>query len=542
VRARTGTLVRGPDGVFRARVTAGRTPDGRRDRPWVSLGTTDRAEADRRLARVLADLAAGLPPGAGFAAAGAPTVAELLLEVKDDLSESDRSLLDAHVASSLVGRMAADAVTPDDVQALVTGATSRKVFARGERRPALPLARETRRKLIGAVSRLFERARRRRIVASNPAGDVELPVQRGRNREVRRRRAILTDAELAALLACPEVLPGDVRLPHLTEKRARAHLAPQRLELKLLALVSRTEGGMRTGDVLVWSWSMIDLDRFASCVIPRGKTGTPQAMDVPLALRDALRAWWDHEGRPTDGPVFPIRFGPRAGQPRKEGTASYARRLRRDLQRALAWAGLPMRRELFEDTAFTRRLDFHSFRRAYATALARAGVTAQQAMVLADHRSAQTHLGYVQLAQEQASIPEAALPRIVALTAPGHAGDKGPRKVPAETIRQPDHAETGAPGRTRTCDRPLRSAVVHGDSSQIVAPVVQPPARLHHGDAGCAALEVVGETRRGDHRGPVRDLLAAVGAAVDAGDFDQAAAAATALVGLLRSRAPDGSC
>ena len=56
-------------------------------------------------------------------------------------------------------------------------------------------------------------------------------------------------------------------------------------------------------------------------------------------------------------------------------------------------------------------LDFHSFRRAFNTALAAAGVNVQMAMRLAGHRNAGTHMRYVQLT-EALEAPATALPRL----------------------------------------------------------------------------------------------------------------------------------
>jgi hypothetical protein len=60
-----------------------------------------------------------------------------------------------------------------------------------------------------------------------------------------------------------------------------------------------------------------------------------------------------------------------------------------------------------------RCLDFHSFRRAFNTALGAVGVNVQQAMALAGHRTASTHLVYVKLSQRGAlKTPAAALPAL----------------------------------------------------------------------------------------------------------------------------------
>jgi hypothetical protein len=58
-----------------------------------------------------------------------------------------------------------------------------------------------------------------------------------------------------------------------------------------------------------------------------------------------------------------------------------------------------------------RAVDFHSFRRAFNTALGAAGVNVQQAMALAGHKDPRTHMRYVQLGQRgPLPTPLAALP------------------------------------------------------------------------------------------------------------------------------------
>jgi integrase len=115
---------------------------------------------------------------------------------------------------------------------------------------------------------------------------------------VRKERAILTDDEFARFVGCAAV----------------------DLELRMLSLVARCEGGMRTGDLNAWDWSMIDRVDFAECFVPRAKTKTPQRLAIPEVLAPFLRAWWERARKPESGPVFPVtrgkrprRFSPRAG-------------------------------------------------------------------------------------------------------------------------------------------------------------------------------------------------------------------------------------
>jgi hypothetical protein len=129
---------------------------------------------------------------------------------------------------------------------------------------------------------------------------------------------------------------------------------------------------------------------------------------VPEMLRPILRDWWERHGRPTEGPIFPVRLGSRAGEYR--GAQSHAEAFRRDLRRAfgvdcmretetvrrngrrltkIEWiqarALTARERVLFEETATTLPVDLHSWRRAYCQALADADVTAQKAKALAGH-------------------------------------------------------------------------------------------------------------------------------------------------------------
>ena len=99
-----------------------------------------------------------------------------------------------------------------------------------------------------------------------------------------------------------------------------------------MGLVARCEGGMRTGDLHKWDWTMIDRVDFAECFIPRAKTRRPQALAIPAVLAPFLRAWWERAGKPEVGRVFPVRIGKRAGQEKK--TNSHAKRLRSALMRA----------------------------------------------------------------------------------------------------------------------------------------------------------------------------------------------------------------
>jgi integrase len=401
---RTGTLElrkRGGHLRWHTRVTV-TNKDGTTSRPWYCLDTEDKATAERRRDKLLKDIAAGRTEAEATNHASMPeSVKGYADALGSRISEDDRRNLRVHVVPTL------GALALDDVRLVHVKSIRDKLIAGGARRA-------TCHKVLGAVRRLFAYAVEDELLEQNPAGDVKLPKLRGADREIVKPRTILTDDEIGKYLACEEA----------------------DLELRMLSLVARCEGGMRASDLRVWDWTHIDLDGFKSCVVPRSKTAAPEVLDVPDVLRPFLRAWWELAGKPIAGPV---RIGARAGE-MKHRSPGYADRLRRDLAKAgvfrlppvLRPAPRPGRRNdiaekkttkpekmipapnprdpLYFETPSSRPVDFHSFRRAFATALARTNVNTQRAVRLAGHADAKTHLKYVADAPEMRTIPEAALP------------------------------------------------------------------------------------------------------------------------------------
>jgi hypothetical protein len=176
---------------------------------------------------------------------------------------------------------------------------------------------------------------------------------------------------------------------------------------------------------------MFDRAHFAECRILRSKTGDTQAIELSPIVGSALRMLWEHAGKPEFGPVFPCRRGPRAGQPKSMRGNSYARRLRRDLlmagvvrhacnRPADAKALKPFEPccpnfvgdPLYNDTATSLRVDFHSFRRAFASSMAETGQNAQLSKKLAHHSDDKTHMRYVMNTRAMTRIPEAVVPKV----------------------------------------------------------------------------------------------------------------------------------
>jgi integrase len=407
-RARTGTLLPpGADGLWRARLTKTQ-PDGTSERPLYSLGTSDKALARRKLARLVASTERGEDVhDASGSAQGAERVRDYadawLLKREAQgvgMAKKERRSLELY-ALDAIGRLPLCDVRASHVRSILDEAV-----AHGLKRASVAHVR-------GALSRLFAAALAEELIEQNPVTAVRMP----RMREVRKERAILTDVEFATFVGCADV----------------------DLELRMLALVARCEGGMRTGDLHRWDWAQLDRVHFAECIIPRAKTGLPQVLSIPPALAPFLRAWWERAGSPESGPVFPTRQGPRAGQA-KRPLNSYAKRLRRELFRAGIRRMTPIevpatasgmrtdlgqraegtklapnpRDPLYFETASTLPVDFHSFRRAFNTALAEAGINVQHAMHLAAHADPKTHMRYVMKTTAMRTIPDAALPRLPA--------------------------------------------------------------------------------------------------------------------------------
>lgn len=359
--------------------------DGVRIRTMRPLGTDNRAVAARKLAALVSGAVSVTSAAATetFEVAGRQVVAR---QKADGLTTwHDRLRRLERYAFPLIGAMPVDKIRAADIRAVID-----VVLAAGR-------ARDTAKHMIVDCSTILGDLWRDETIRENVAAKVRVPKSAPRNT---RARVVLTDAEFAAFMSHGGV--DD--------------------ELRTIALVSRTFGGMRTSDLHAWDWAHIDTRGWRDAYIPRPKTKSTDRLGLPDVLIPALKAWWDAHGRPHAGPVFPCRQGPRAGKRKGKGS-SYAWHLRE----ALWQAGIVRPKPGFDiaTTEAERRtlcviqsgdaecmpVDFHSFRRAYNTGLARAGVNVQTAMKLAGHRSAQTHMRYVIMA-ETLSAPADALPRL----------------------------------------------------------------------------------------------------------------------------------
>lgn len=412
---------------WRARMTV--TIDGERVQRSFDLGTKDKTVARIKMRRLL-NSGAGEDAAAKASEAYRPETCADAIErvieaqrVEGMASAPDRLSRLRRYAVPYIGHLSVDQVRAGQVRETL------------EHAGAAGLSKISVNHLKNDLSSVFGSLWRDELIAENPMARVRLP--RGL-REDRRARVVLIDSEFVALV----------------ESGATPSW------LRMMAIVSRSFGGMRTSDLHAWDWLHVDTVTWETAAVYRPKTDRLKReteltrLVIPRMLLDPLRAWWRDAGKPTAGPVFPaLDPGPSQKTPKAKGKRSYARelrvalwdagihrplegfddalaelrrleaelsdgakgqlwRLRREVQAARKKA--KDRDAIQSDTDTTRKADFHSFRRAFATALASSGTNAQQAMALAGHRSAQTHLRYVRIADHALVTPEGALPRISA--------------------------------------------------------------------------------------------------------------------------------
>lgn len=346
---RTGTL------IWTGKQWSGRLT---RTSKLIPLHTDDKRVARARLSDLANDPSATAPTGAveTFEEAARRVVA-VQLDAGVPSAPARQSRLERW-AFPLIGAMLVTAVRPGHITGVLE-------HVRDLGKSSTTLAH-----MRGDLIYVFGRLLKEEAVTRNPArGElVDTPV----GTDDGRKRTILRDEEFAALVNAPTT-PA---------------------QLRMMAIVSRAFGGMRTSDLRAWTWAHVDLVA-GWADVPRPKTAKAarrtargaaaqayalERLALPAPVAAELETWWVAAGRPVAGSVF--RF--------PAAIKSFAA----DLRVALLAAGVD-RHELHHDTERSRRVDFHSFRRAWATAIAGAGLNAQSAMQLTGHRQMSTHMLYV---------------------------------------------------------------------------------------------------------------------------------------------------
>jgi integrase len=384
--------------------------DGKRS-GWHDLGTDDPALAQERLERWLVT---GEPPTLADKESFA-VAAERVMDKQEARGEKvvkDRRRRIQAFAIPVIGHIEVGALEPHHVYSVL------RRMGEQEQATRQAYAADTVHHLRTDMSRILNELVLEGTLKSNVAREVELPD----NVEVDDRpRIVLTDVEI-----------NEFRVKRGFER-----------ELDMMALFARDLGGHRTSDLHAADYSDFDTVGWKTCVVRRPKTdregsrkgkrkGRRRAtrgyqrdrIDIPGSVLGPLKAWWTAAGCPSTGPVFPLRRGPKAGQRKTGKGISYAQALRDALWEACIYRPLPgfegavgdARRQfcaLQVDTDETRAVDFHSFRRAYVTALARSGLNHQTAMALSGHTDLATHQRY--MAAGVLTVPPAALPGAAAI-------------------------------------------------------------------------------------------------------------------------------
>jgi hypothetical protein len=397
-RKRTGTLIPKPSGWF-AQMWVDR--DGVSRRELIFLGTTDKVIAKRKMAtlargfaegRIVAELKeAALAPDTVESAARAWVDARKARGV--EMADTELGYFVHHVFPR-IGAMPVTEVRKVHIKRVLEGAAETK-----SQKTGTLLGRETIGHIKRLLGRFFDSLEADEVIASSPVRLVKMPAVK----VDKRKRTLPTDEEYSALFA------AHVNFGPTKKTGKPSTMEIEFFEMKVLAFTSRTLGGTRAAEDLRWAWEMIDRPGFETCRIARAKGGDVQTLEIPEILRPFLSGWWLACGCPAAGPVFPVSRGRRKGEAR--GKSNLAGRFRRALLRA----GVT-RHEVHNDTAYSRKTDFHTLRRAYVSALAKVGANEATSMALAHHHDSRVHQRY-QLEQIQ-SVPRAALPQIAGYTSP----------------------------------------------------------------------------------------------------------------------------
>ncbi len=252
-------------------------------------------------------------------------------------------------------------------------------------------AHATLRRIYGALKTLLNHAVKEQVLKESPLVNVSLerpPVEEKREEldDKDAARRLLTSDELARIRQGLDLFAEEKR----EERRnSRAHGKPDLPDLDavthphwfvpftLLALYT----GLRPGDLYSLTWQELNITFKRLVKVPeKTKDNADPAkivMDLPAPLVDSLKPWWQQQGEPSTGWVFP---SPRTG-----------RRMASDAHRK-SWARLKRLGKLPEG------LHFYSFRHNFISALVADGVPLLTVARLVGHKGAsmiESHYGHL---------------------------------------------------------------------------------------------------------------------------------------------------
>ncbi len=265
-RPRSGQLIWRKSGWI-ARLTV--VVDGERVRVSRALGTDNKAVARRKLARLLES-----DDTSPEEAARSETFEEAARRiVAGQAAEGHRTWKDRlarlqRLAFPEFGQLPVNEVRPPHIrQALDLG------LSKGLSRRTLALVKID-------VSTVLGELWRDEVIAVNPAAQVLVP--KGAPCDDRE-RVVLTDEEFGAFMACPDIAA----------------------ELHMMALASRTLGGMRTSDLHAWDWAHIDTVHWSGARVPRPKTKTKDRLALPPVLVPVFASLVGRTRQAHGRPCFP---------------------------------------------------------------------------------------------------------------------------------------------------------------------------------------------------------------------------------------------
>lgn len=261
-----------------------------------------------------------------------------------------------------------------------------------QQREAKGRAHSTLRRAYGALRTLLNHAVEHEALKENPLSRVRLaqPHHTERTKELSEDRAkvrrLLTDAEVHGLQEGLNAFSDELRRQR---RNSRKHGKPHLPDLDKVAFPhwfvpfcwTAFYTGLRPGDLYHLTWSELSI-QFGRLVKTPAKTqhhADPAriTMDLPKELVEVLTAWWEQQGRPNTGLVFPSPVTEKAMDKKAHG---------KPWQRVKALGALPP------------DLTFYALRHHFISTLVAAGVPLLTVAKLAGHKGVgmiEAHYGHL---------------------------------------------------------------------------------------------------------------------------------------------------